>query len=41
MGHRYRRMQGHKPRLVCVAHNHDFAEGEDLQIKVMKFSQNF
>ena len=25
---------------LCVAYNHDFAEGGDLQTKVMKFSQN-
>ena len=25
---------------LCVAYNHDFAEGGDLQTKVIKFSQN-
>ena len=37
----YRRMEGQKPRLVFVAHYHDFAKGGDLQSKVMKFSQKF
>ena len=39
MGQRYRRMEGQRPGSVCVAHNHDFAKGRDLQAKVMKFSQ--
>ena len=30
MGQRYRRIEGQKPRLVYVAHNHDFAKGGDL-----------
>ena len=33
-------MEGLKPRPVCVALNHGFAKGGDLQPKVMKFSQN-
>ena len=40
MGLRYHRMEGQKLGPVCVAHNHDFAKGRDLQRKVMKFSQN-
>ena len=40
MGQRYHRMEGKKPRLVCVAHNHDFSKGGDIQPKVMKFFQN-
>ena len=31
MGQRYCRMEGQKPGPVWVAHNHDFAEKEDLQ----------
>ena len=33
-------MEGQKPGPVCVAHNHDFAKGGDLQSKGMKLSQN-
>ena len=40
MGQRYRRMEGQNPRPVCVAHNHDFAKGGDLQPKGLNFSQN-
>ena len=40
MGQRYHRTEGQKPGPVCVAHNHDFATGGDLQPKVMKFSEN-
>ena len=31
MGQRYRKMEGQKPGPMCVAHNYDFAKGEDLQ----------
>ena len=31
IGQRYRKMEGQKPGSVCVAQNHDFAKGEDLQ----------
>ena len=40
MGQRYRRTEGQKPGSMCVAHNHDFAKGRDLQPTVIKFSQN-
>ena len=40
MGQRYRRIEGLKPGPVCVAHNHDFTKGRDLQPTVMKISQN-
>ena len=40
MEQKYHRMEGQKPRPVCVAHNYDFAKGGDLQPKVVKFSQN-
>ena len=40
MGQRYRKMEGQKPRPVCVAHNQDFAKGGDFQPQIIKFSQN-
>ena len=40
MGQTYRRMEGQKSGPVCVAHNHDFAEGRDLQPTAMKIFQN-
>ena len=33
MEQRYRRIEGQKLGPVCVAHNHDFAKGVDLQPK--------
>ena len=40
MGQRYRRMECQKLEPVCEVHNHDFAEGEDLQPTDIKFTQN-
>ena len=40
MGQRYRRMEGQKSGRACVAHNHDFAKGRDLQPTVIKVFQN-
>ena len=38
MGQRYRSGKS-EAGPVCVAHNHDFTKGGELQSKVMKFSQ--